>query len=162
MKTTEVNRDIIGKRCECIFTGMIVTGVIEDVRRTEYTTDVKVRFDEPHQWGNKVYFDLWAWARCIDEFGTLRHLQLLPEKEEPTYQTMLITFAVKIQTLNDIFDDRQAWGVSTLKEWVDNYESSRFTQTGEYEAVITSEYNMTNVMEWLQEHTPIVSYEKLS
>ena len=30
MKTTEVSKDLIGRRCECIFTGMMVTGVIED------------------------------------------------------------------------------------------------------------------------------------
>ncbi len=30
MKTTEVNRGLIGRRCECIFTGLMVTGVIED------------------------------------------------------------------------------------------------------------------------------------
>ena len=30
MKTTEVSKDLIGKRCESIFTGMMVTGVIED------------------------------------------------------------------------------------------------------------------------------------
>ena len=30
MKTTEVSKDLIGKRCECIFTGMMVTGVIKD------------------------------------------------------------------------------------------------------------------------------------
>lgn len=26
MKTTEVNKNLIGRRCECIFTGMMVTG----------------------------------------------------------------------------------------------------------------------------------------
>ncbi|WP_456360187.1 DUF7258 domain-containing protein, partial [Macellibacteroides fermentans] len=26
MKTTEVNESIIGKRCKCIFTGLMVTG----------------------------------------------------------------------------------------------------------------------------------------
>lgn len=30
MKTTEVNKELIGRRCECIFTGLMVTGVIED------------------------------------------------------------------------------------------------------------------------------------
>lgn len=32
MKTTEVNRELIGRRCECIFTGLMVTGVIEDIK----------------------------------------------------------------------------------------------------------------------------------
>ncbi|WP_455550440.1 DUF7258 domain-containing protein, partial [Bacteroides pyogenes] len=26
MKTTEVNKELIGRRCECIFTGLMVTG----------------------------------------------------------------------------------------------------------------------------------------
>ena len=50
MKTTEVSKDLIGRRCECIFTGMMVTGVIEDTEENEYSVNVKVRFDHPHQW----------------------------------------------------------------------------------------------------------------
>ena len=52
MKTTEVSKDLIGRRCECIFTGMMVTGVIEDTEENEYSVNVKVRFDHPHQWGD--------------------------------------------------------------------------------------------------------------
>lgn len=48
MKTTEVSKDLIGRRCECIFTGMMVTGVIEDTEENEYSVNVKVRFDHPH------------------------------------------------------------------------------------------------------------------
>lgn len=32
MKTIEVNKNLIGRRCECIFTDMMVTGVIEDTK----------------------------------------------------------------------------------------------------------------------------------
>ena len=46
-----------GKRRECIFTGMIVTGVIEDMED-------------------------WAWGRKSDEFGMLHHLQLLEDKPD--------------------------------------------------------------------------------
>ncbi len=79
MKTTEVNRGLIGRRCECIFTGLMVTGVIEDTVKGTYnnTAEVKVRFDRPHQWGDDWYNDVWAWGRKIDEFGTLHYLQLL-------------------------------------------------------------------------------------
>ena len=49
MKTTEVNNKIIGRRCKCIFTGLLVTGVIEAVEENEYSVQVKVRFDTPHQ-----------------------------------------------------------------------------------------------------------------
>lgn len=54
-----------------------------------------------------------------------------------------------------IFDDPEAWGVASLKEWIDSHESSRFTQTDEQTAVITSEYNMAHVKEWLERNTDI-------
>lgn len=74
---------------------------------------------------------------------------------ETTYRTVIVTFSENIDTLNGIFDAPQTWGVSTLKEWINGYESSRFVQIGENTAVITSEYNMPFVVEWLQRHTPI-------
>lgn len=82
MKTTEVNKELIGRRCECIFTGLMVTGVIEDTEENEHTKEVKVRFDRPHQWGDDLYNDVWAWGCKTDEFGTLRHLQLLEGKPD--------------------------------------------------------------------------------
>jgi hypothetical protein len=36
MKQTEVTDSIIGKRCKCIFTGMIVTGVIEEITKDQH------------------------------------------------------------------------------------------------------------------------------
>lgn len=72
------------------------------------------------------------------------------------YETLIVLFAELIRTLEEsIFDDPEAWGVASLKEWIDNYESSRFTQTDERTAVITSEYNMTHVKEWLERNMPI-------
>ena len=68
MKTTEVNKELIGRRCECISFGTMVTGVIE---------------------------------------------------------------------------------------WIDGYESTRFTQIGDRTAVVTFEYNMASVREWLARHTEI-------
>ena len=67
------------------------------------------------------------------------------------YQTLIVKFCDHISVLDGIFDDAEAWGVSTLKGWIDNYESSRFTAIDSHTAVITSEYNM----EWLQRQTPI-------
>ena len=69
MKTTEVNRSLIGKRCRCMFTGMIVTGTIVDIKDERNSTNVKVRYDEPHQWADQTYEDGWAWGRKRDEFG---------------------------------------------------------------------------------------------
>ena len=65
MKTTEVSKDLIGKRCECIFTGMMVTGVIEDTEENEYSVNVKVRFDHPHQWDDDFYTEDWAWGASL-------------------------------------------------------------------------------------------------
>ena len=86
MKTTEVNKELIGRRCECIFTGLMVTGVIEDIEDSEHSAAVKVRFDHPHQWGDDLYNDVWAWGRKIDEFGTLHHLQLLIDRPDIAHE----------------------------------------------------------------------------
>ena len=43
------------------------------------------------------------------------------------YQTLIVKFSKPITELDGIFDDAEAWGVETLKGWVEDYESSRFT-----------------------------------
>ena len=70
-----------------------------------------------------------------------------------TYQTIIVKFKESITELNGIFSDTQSWGAATIKEWIDGYESTRFTQTDSHTAVITSEYNMEHVKEWLDRHT---------
>lgn len=80
MKTTEVNNGIIGKRCKCIFTGMMVTGVIEEVTKDQHAVHVKVSYDEPHRWGDGLYEYGWAFARLRDGFGSLRFLEIIEEK----------------------------------------------------------------------------------
>ncbi len=79
MKVSEVNREIIGKRCRCIFTGMMVTGVIEEISFDRHTANVKVRYDEPHQWGDQVYRCGESWARLSDDFGSLHHLEIIDD-----------------------------------------------------------------------------------
>ena len=74
---------------------------------------------------------------------------------KPIYQTMKVVFAEPIRALNEMFSDTQSWGVSTLKEWIDGYESTRFTAIDGHTAIITSEYNMECVKEWLGKNTPI-------
>ena len=114
MKTTEVNKELIGRRCECIFTGLMVTGVIEDTEENEHTIEVKVRFDHPHQWGDDLYNDVWAWGRKIDEFGTLHHLQLLEDK--PDFQIMTVVFGEPISRIDrSVFEDVDTWGVCSLQ-----------------------------------------------
>ena len=46
---------------------------------------------------------------------------------EAGYQTLIVKFSEPITALDGIFDDAEAWGVDTLKGWIDSYESSRFT-----------------------------------
>ncbi|WP_416277095.1 DUF6956 domain-containing protein, partial [Parabacteroides distasonis] len=102
MKTTEVNKELIGRRCECIFTGLMVTGVIEDT--------------------DDLYNDVWAWGRKIDEFGTLHHLQLLEDK--PDFQIMTVVFGEPISRIDrSVFEDVATWGVCSLQGWVNSYES---------------------------------------
>lgn len=79
---------------------------------------------------------------------------------ETTYKTIIVTFKESIDRLNGIFDDPQTWGASTLKEWVDAYESSRLVQIGKNTVVITSEYNMPSIVEWLQRYTPIETLQE--
>ena len=71
------------------------------------------------------------------------------------YQTLIVKFSKPIAELDGIFDDAEAWGVDTLKGWVEDYESSRFTGIDSHTAVITSEYNMECVKTWLERNTPI-------
>ena len=73
----------------------------------------------------------------------------------PIYQTIIVKFKKTIAELDGIFSDTQFWGVATLKEWIDDYESTRFTQTDSHTAVITSEYNRECVKEWLRKHSDI-------
>ena len=76
--------------------------------------------------------------------------------KEISYETLLVTFGEGIGRLNTMFDDPQVWGVATLKQWIDGYETTRFTEIDDRTAVITSEYNMDSVKEWLQKNTPII------
>ena len=65
MKTTEVNKNLIGRCCECIFTGMMVTGVIEDIEENKYSVNVKVHFDKPQQWGDDFIYGCWRTSRTF-------------------------------------------------------------------------------------------------
>jgi hypothetical protein len=137
----------------------MVTGVIEEACIYEHTAEVKVRFDESHQWGNELYEYDWAHARLHDEFGSLHHLEIIDDK----YQTIKVTFSQTIREINRIFTNNYTnWQTVNLKEWIDNYESSRFTQIDEHTAIITSEYNMDCVKEWLAKNTPVRIIDSLN
>ena len=156
MKTTEVNKQLIGSRCECIFAGLMVTGIIEDTREDKYSVGVKVCFDHPHQWGDELYNDVWAWGRKTDGFGTLYHLQLLADK--PDFQTMTVVFGEPISRIDrSVFKDVATWGVCSLQGWVNSYESVRFVAIDDHTAIITGKYNMEQVKVWLEKYAPIKS-----
>ena len=70
------------------------------------------------------------------------------EDVKPIYQTIVVQFDEPISKLNHYFDEIDP-SVRSLKQWIDSYESSRFTQVGSHVAVITSEYNMECIKEWL-------------
>lgn len=74
---------------------------------------------------------------------------------EAGYQTLIVKFGKPITELDGIFDDAGAWGVDTLKGWIEDYESTRFTAIDSHTAVITSEYNMECVKMWLERNTPV-------
>lgn len=77
MKTTEINQSIIGKRCECMFIGIVVKGTITEIEECKYSVNVKVVFDSPQQWGDDIYEHDWTWGRKSDEFGPLKYLKLI-------------------------------------------------------------------------------------
>ena len=129
-----------------------------DYRHTdgEHSAAVKVRFDHPHQWGDDLYNDVWAWGRKIDEFGTLHHLQLLEDK--PDFQIMTVVFGEPISRIDrSVFADVDTWGVCSLQGWVNSYESVRFVAINDHTAIITGEYNMEQVNVWLEKYTSIKS-----
>ena len=55
MKVSEVNQSIIGRKVKGIFTALAVTGVIDEVKETEYTVEVHIQLDKPVQWGNDEF-----------------------------------------------------------------------------------------------------------
>ena len=77
------------------------------------------------------------------------------------YETIKVSFTESISNIDRMFDDVEKWGVSNLKEWIESYETSRFTQIGEDTAIITSEYNMDFLKEWLRTHIEISKMREL-
>ena len=68
------------------------------------------------------------------------------------YDTLIVTFSDSIRILDMMCTD--TCDVATLKAWIESYESTRMTPINEHMAVITSEYNMVHVVEWLRKYTP--------
>ena len=70
---------------------------------------------------------------------------------EKNYETLHITFRKPLAEIDKEFEEeKEMFGVESLKEFIDGYESSRFTQISETEAIITSEYNMNHIVDWIE------------
>lgn len=76
------------------------------------------------------------------------------------FDTLIIRFSEPISEIDKMFSDREAWSVSSLEEWCNSFESTRFTQIESHSAVITSEYNMEYVSKWLKWNTDIVEMKQ--
>ena len=76
------------------------------------------------------------------------------------YDTLIVTFSDSVKVLDNMFADADAWGTDTLKGWIEAYESTRMTPINDYTAVITSEYNMPCVKEWLTRYTPVAEMKE--
>lgn len=74
------------------------------------------------------------------------------------YDTLIVTFSDPIRILDMMFTD--TCDVATLKEWIEDYESTRLTPINGHTAVITSEYNMPCVKEWLTRCTAIADIKE--
>lgn len=57
---------------------------------------------------------------------------------------------LKLADMTEVEKEKEMFGVESLKEFIDGYESSRFTQISETEAIITSEYNMNHIVDWIE------------
>lgn len=68
---------IIGEHVECIFTGMLVTGIVIKVVENAYTIGVIVKYDNPHNWGDQYFYEGDASARKFDDFGSLKYLKII-------------------------------------------------------------------------------------
>ena len=69
-----------------------------------------------------------------------------------SYKTLIVRFNSPIAVIDEVFNGVDYLGYGNLKEWIDDYESTRFTAIDEQTAVITSEYNMECVREWLKHY----------
>jgi len=82
MKSTEVNKNLIGKKVTCVNTGAEVVGVIVDIYEDEEFIGVKIEH-EPVQWGEDVYTTLFSRARKPSPFfpqgseGNLKYTKLI-------------------------------------------------------------------------------------
>lgn len=70
---------------------------------------------------------------------------------EKNYEILRITFRKPLaETDKEFEEEKEMFGVASLKDFIDGYESSRFTQISDTKAIITSEYNMGHIVDWIE------------
>ena len=86
MKTSQVNQTFVGKRVKGIFTGLEVTGtiigIVEDhdpfsQGKPLCSKGVRIRLDEPVQWGEDLYKEYESTSRVHDDWGNLEYTELI-------------------------------------------------------------------------------------
>lgn len=153
MKKDEVAMNIIGKKCECFFLGHIVKGKITAIKTNENLCSVYVTFDNPEPWGNEVHKGAWFSFDVTYKIGCLDSV-IIDEKSESEhikYYTMTAIFKRDINELDKEINKEDKF-CSTLKECVELYESTRFTEITSRRAIITSEYNMPYILKWISQY----------
>lgn len=102
------------------------------------------------------------YSNLINQINQLNEQLRNMNETVSNYQTIKVTFNRPLAEVDQIFDNPRVWGVASLKQWIESYESSRFTQIGSQEAIITSEYNMEHIKEWLLKQDIIKSSEDIN
>lgn len=102
-----------------------------------------------------------VYSNLINQTERLNQCLFGKDKNPSGYQTVRVTFKEPLSEIDHIFNDTDSWGAASLKEWIDNYESSRFTPISDREAIITSGYNMDFIREWLNKQDIAESIENL-
>lgn len=77
MKTSEVTNELVGKKVECVVTGLKVTGVVTGIIDEEYSKGVIIQLDTPVQWGDDLFTVHYSASRKSDDFGNLSHTHLI-------------------------------------------------------------------------------------
>ena len=77
MKVDNVNQNLIGKRVSCVFTGLKTTGVVIAIVEDKYSKGVRIKLDNPVNWGGTYYKEYESTARKFDSWGNLSHTELI-------------------------------------------------------------------------------------
>lgn len=77
MKTTEITKDLIGKRVTGVLTALEVTGTIIDIIDNVHSAGVEIELCKPVQWGRDTFYTYYSISRKEDEFGNLKHTKLI-------------------------------------------------------------------------------------